>query len=86
MVMFAWMFIEGFHLHNRLILNVFMSKPNYVVYNAVGWGKSISHHHRRKSYRTLTAGKLRTVVRYRVGHSSRQPSPSRNPPPPAAVG
>ena len=36
--MFAWMFVEGMHLHNRLILAVFVAKPNYVVYYVVGWG------------------------------------------------
>ena len=39
MVMFAWMLIEGVHLHNRLILTVFMTKPNYVLFGVLGWGK-----------------------------------------------
>ena len=42
MAMFAWMFIEGMHLHNRIILTVFVTKPNYVLYNVIGWGKSRS--------------------------------------------
>jgi len=36
--MFAWMFIEGMHLHNRLILTVFATRPNYVMYKVVAWG------------------------------------------------
>ena len=37
-VMFAWMFVEGVHLHNRVIVIVFVTKPNYTAYNIVAWG------------------------------------------------
>jgi hypothetical protein len=37
--MFAWMFIEGYHLHTKLIVSVFSFKPNYVIYYTIGWGK-----------------------------------------------
>jgi len=44
-VMFAWMFIEGLHLHNRVILVVFVTKPNYLAYNLVSWGTSSTSVH-----------------------------------------
>ena len=37
--MFMWMFLEGMYLHNTLVISVFSGKPNYVLYNCIGWGK-----------------------------------------------
>ena len=39
-VMFMWMFIEGFYLHNIIVVTVFSCEPNYLCYYALGWGKS----------------------------------------------
>ena len=37
-VMFSWMFLEGFYLHNVLVNSVFSTTPNYLVYHLIGWG------------------------------------------------
>ena len=39
-VMFSWMFLEGFYLHNVLVNSVFSTTPNYLVYHLIGWGTS----------------------------------------------
>ena len=38
-VMFMWMFIEGFYLHNMLVVSVFSSRPNYIMFYLAGWGE-----------------------------------------------
>jgi len=37
-----WMFLEGFYLHNLVVVTVFQSSLNYLVYYVVGWGESSS--------------------------------------------
>lgn len=43
-VVFAWMFIEGLYLHNKLIVSVFTFKPNYLLYYIIGWGEFVKLH------------------------------------------
>jgi len=38
-VMFSWIFIEGLHIHSRLVLDVFVTIPNYLAYHAIAWGR-----------------------------------------------
>ena len=42
-VVFAWMFIEGLYLHNKLVVSVFTFEPNYILYYLIGWGELICH-------------------------------------------
>jgi hypothetical protein len=37
-VAFAWMYLEGFYLHNTLVLTVFNSPPRIRRYMLIGWG------------------------------------------------
>ncbi|CAK9303049.1 unnamed protein product [Gordionus sp. m RMFG-2023] len=37
-VLFMWMLVEGFHLHNIIVASVFESKPNMWIFNSIGWG------------------------------------------------
>jgi len=38
-VMFMWMFIEGYYLHNIVVVTVFPFDLNYTAYYVVGWGQ-----------------------------------------------
>uniref|UniRef100_A0A914WE49 Calcitonin receptor-like protein 1 n=1 Tax=Plectus sambesii TaxID=2011161 RepID=A0A914WE49_9BILA len=42
-VAFAWMFLEGFHLHNQLVLTVFSSEPKIFNYMIAGYGIPLVH-------------------------------------------
>ncbi|VDO99020.1 unnamed protein product [Soboliphyme baturini] len=42
-VAFAWMFIEGFYLHNLVVVQVFEGKPKLWKYLIIGWGIPIFH-------------------------------------------
>lgn len=35
---FAWMFVEGLFLHNRLAVSVFSSEAPFILFYAIGWG------------------------------------------------
>ncbi|KAK7467721.1 hypothetical protein BaRGS_00037029, partial [Batillaria attramentaria] len=35
---FAWMFVEGLFLHNRLAVSVFSSEAPFALFYAIGWG------------------------------------------------
>ena len=35
-----WMFIEGYYLHNLVVVTIFPSNLNYTVYYVAGWGQS----------------------------------------------
>ncbi|ESO82489.1 hypothetical protein LOTGIDRAFT_134519, partial [Lottia gigantea] len=37
-VKFMWMFIEGFYLHNLIVVSVFTGRPSYPLYYFLGWG------------------------------------------------
>ena len=41
-VAFWWMFLEGFFLHNQLVLTVFNTDPKLMPYLLVGYGKLIN--------------------------------------------
>jgi hypothetical protein len=41
-VAFGWMFLEGFHLHNQLVLTVFSSEPKLFNYMIAGYGEFFS--------------------------------------------
>ena len=36
---FAWMFVEGLFLHNRLAISVFSSEAPFILFYLVGWGQ-----------------------------------------------
>ena len=38
---FAWMFVEGLFLHNRLAVSVFSSEAPFVLFYLIGWGKTL---------------------------------------------
>lgn len=40
-VCFMWMFIEGFYLHNMIVVSVFSGNPNYFLYYLLGWGSPL---------------------------------------------
>ncbi|XP_052826307.1 PDF receptor isoform X2 [Octopus bimaculoides] len=40
-VCFMWMFLEGFYLHNMIVVSVFSGNPNYKLYYLLGWGSPI---------------------------------------------
>lgn len=40
-VCFMWMFIEGFYLHNMIVVSVFSGNPNYLFYYFLGWGSPL---------------------------------------------
>jgi len=42
-VMFMWMFIEGFYLHNLVVMTVFPTSLNYAVCYVVGWGQCLGN-------------------------------------------
>ncbi|PIO73881.1 7 transmembrane receptor [Teladorsagia circumcincta] len=42
-VAFGWMFLEGFYLHNQLVLTVFNSEPRLTPYLLAGYGIPLLH-------------------------------------------
>jgi len=38
-VTFMWMLMEGVYLHNTLVVAVYSSNPNYIVFYIIGWGE-----------------------------------------------
>ncbi|KRY57852.1 Calcitonin receptor-like protein 1 [Trichinella britovi] len=42
-VAFAWMFIEGFYLHNIVVVTVFEGEPKMLKYIIAGWGIPLIH-------------------------------------------
>lgn len=42
-VTFAWMFIEGFYLHNTVVVTVFSEEPKLWRYLVAGWGIPLTH-------------------------------------------
>ena len=50
-VAFGWMFLEGFYLHNQLVLTVFNSEPRLSNYCLAGYGNSFLYwKHRSQTY------------------------------------
>ncbi|MFH4984003.1 hypothetical protein AB6A40_010712 [Gnathostoma spinigerum] len=42
-VAFGWMFLEGFYLHNQLVLTVFSAEPRLTPYLMAGYGIPLAH-------------------------------------------
>ncbi|GAB1603410.1 PDF receptor-like [Argonauta hians] len=40
-VSFMWMFLEGFYLHNMIVVSVFSGNPKYKIYYLLGWGSPL---------------------------------------------
>lgn len=74
-VAFGWMFLEGFYLHNQLVITVFNSEPRLTPYLIAGYGKTSEERkgavgrRRRDLYSSRRAARRGVMKRTRIDYA-----------------